>query len=76
MSKRMFIVAFKIEVEVGAMPLTVEEVLDEVKQMTNTCSMYVDDHYVGELKKNVGWNKNIDVLFQLWLEERCKGMWP
>lgn len=75
--KQTFIVAFKIEVETGALPLTVEEVLGEVKQMTDTCSTSpIEDHYVGELKKDVAWNKNIDVAFQLWLEERRKGMWP
>lgn len=75
--KQTFIVAFKIEVEAGAKPLTVEEVLGEMMQMTSACSTEpIVAHTVGELKKDIGWNKNIDVLFQLWLEERCKEMWP
>lgn len=75
--KQTFIVAFKIEVEAGSLPLDTQDVLLDVQCMTDTGGVGdISSHYVGELKKDAGWNKNIDVSFQLWLEERCKGMWP
>lgn len=75
--KQTFIVAFKVETDSDELPpFTVEEVVAQVKQMIGRAYNETTDHIVGELKKHVGWNKNVDVLFQLWLEERCKEMWP
>jgi len=74
--KQTFIVAFKVQTDSDELPpFTTEEVLAQAKRMM-TAYTEVSGHFVGELKQDVAWNRNIDVSFQLWLEESCKGMWP